>query len=76
VLGEGLRLASIGIAIGTVGALIVAQSLPDLLFDVRPSDPPSFIGAAVLLLLSALLASALPARRAARTNPAEGLREH
>jgi len=76
VVGERLRLAAIGTAIGTAGALAAARWLPDLLFDIRASDPPSFIGAALLLLLSALLASLLPAWRAARTNVAEGLREN
>jgi ABC-type lipoprotein release transport system permease subunit len=75
VVGERLRLAVIGITIGTAGALVAARWLPNL-FDIRASDSPSFIGAALLLLLSALLASLLPAWRAARTNPAEGLREN
>jgi putative ABC transport system permease protein len=76
VIGEGLRLAAIGAAIGTVGALIAARWLGDLLFDTRASDAPSFIGAALLLLVAALVASALPAWRAARANPAEGLRDN
>jgi ABC-type antimicrobial peptide transport system permease subunit len=76
VLSEGLRVAAIGISLGTIGALVAARWLPDLLFDTLPSDPPSFAGAALLLLLSALLASALPAWRASKTNPAEGLREN
>jgi hypothetical protein len=75
IVGEGLRLAVIGSAIGTAAALVVAQRLTDLLFNVRASDPLSFIGAALLLLLSALVASAVPAWRAARANPAEALRE-
>jgi predicted permease len=76
VLSEGLRVAAVGISLGTMGALVAARWLPDLLFETRPSDPPSFAGAALLLLLSALAASALPAWRAARTNPADTLREN
>jgi predicted permease len=75
VLGQGMRLAAIGVTIGTVGALVAARWLADLLFETRPSDPMSFAGTALLLLLSALLASALPAWRAAKTNPADGLRQ-
>jgi ABC-type lipoprotein release transport system permease subunit len=70
-----MRLAAIGVTIGTVGALVAARWLADLLFETRPSDPMSFAGTALLLLLSALLASALPAWRAAKTNPADGLRQ-
>jgi len=76
VIGEGLRLAAIGTAIGTAGGLVAARWLSNLLFDIRTSDPPSFIGSAVLLLLSALLASMVPACRAARSNPADRLREN
>jgi predicted permease len=75
VLGQGLRLAATGITIGTLGALVAARWLTDLLFETRPSDPISFAGTALLLLLSALLASTLPAWRASKTNPADGLRE-
>jgi len=76
VVGDALRLAGIGIAVGTGAALVAARWLPDVLFEVRASDPPSFAGAALLLLLAALLASAVPAWRASRTSPAEGLRDN
>jgi putative ABC transport system permease protein len=76
IMREGLSVAAIGIPIGTAGALLAARWLPGLLFEVQPSDPPSFAGAALLLLLSVLLASAWPAWRASRMNPAEGLREN
>ena len=75
VLGEGLRLALVGIAIGTAGAIAAAQSLPELLYEVAPIDPPSLAGAAALLLGSSLLACALPAWRAARVDPLAALRE-
>ena len=63
---KGLRLALVGIAVGTAGAIAAAQSLRELLYEVAPIDPPSLAGAAALLLLSSLLACALPAWRAAR----------
>jgi len=75
VLGEGLRLALAGIAIGTAGAIAAAQSLRELLYEVAPVDPPSLAGAAALLLVSSLLACALPAWRAARVDPLAALRE-
>ena len=75
VLGEGLRLALVGIAIGTAGAIAAAQSLPELLYEVAPIDPPSLAGAAALLLGSSLLACALPAWRAARVDPLAALRD-
>jgi predicted permease len=75
VLGEGLRLALVGVAVGTVGAIAAAQSLQGLLYEVGPIDPPSLAGAAALLLLSSLLACAVPAWRAARVNPLAALRE-
>ena len=54
----------------SAGALAAARWLPDLLFEIRPSDPPSLAGAVALLCWSSLLACALPAWRAARMNPA------
>ena len=75
VLGEGLRLAAIGIALGTVGAMVAAQSLRELLYEVGPIDPPSLAGAAALLLLSSLLACALPAWRASTLDPLAALRQ-
>jgi len=75
VLGEGLRLALIGIALGTAGAMVAAQFLRELLYEVAPIDPPSLAGAAALLLLSSLLACALPAWRASTLDPLAALRQ-
>ena len=75
VLGEGLRLAGIGIALGTAGAMVAAQSLRELLYEVAPIDPLSLAGAAALLLLSSLLACALPAWRASTLDPLAALRQ-
>jgi ABC-type lipoprotein release transport system permease subunit len=75
IVGEGLRLAVIGTGVGTMCALVAAPWLTGMLFETRPSDPASFIGAALLLLICALAASTLPAWRAARANPADALRQ-
>jgi len=75
VLGQGLRLAAAGAAIGLVGALIVSHGMAGLLYGVKPTDPLTFAGVAVLLLLVALLASYLPARRAVRVEPLLALRQ-
>ena len=63
VLGEGVRLAALGAAIGVGGALLAGRLVQDLLYEVQPHDPPSLLGAAVLLVAVAALASYLPARR-------------
>lgn len=69
VLGQGTRLATIGIVIGLAGALALTRIMRTLLFGVSPFDVVSFAGAAVLLLAVAVIASLLPAWRAARTDP-------
>ena len=74
VLGEGLRLAGIGAAIGLGGAVAGARVLRGLLFGVHPLDPPSLLGAAVLLVSASALACSLPAWRATRVDPAVVLR--
>ena len=74
VLGEGLRLASTGAAIGLLGALGAGRMLGGLLFEVHPLDPVSLLGAPLLLIGAAPLASYLPARTAARLDPLVVLR--
>ena len=75
VLGEGLRLATLGIGVGTLGALAAAQAVPDLLFGIQPSDPRALASAAGVLFLASLLSAAIPAWRASRMNPVDALRE-
>ena len=75
VLGEGLRLAALGTAAGSLGALASARAVPDLLFGVQPSDPRALAGAAGVLLLASLVSCAIPAWRAARMNPVDALRQ-
>jgi putative ABC transport system permease protein len=74
VVGHGALLGGIGVAIGLVGALAVTRFLRTLLFGVSPFDPASFVGVSLVLTAIALLASYIPARRAAKVDPVEALR--
>jgi putative ABC transport system permease protein len=64
-----------GIALGWVGAVGVARSMSALVYKVRPADPVTLGGVAVLLVVIAMAASAVPARRAARIDPMAALRQ-
>ena len=74
VLGQGMRLVSAGLAVGYVGAVLLARSLSKMLFGVGWSDPLSYAGVAALLLAVGFLASFLPAWRATRVDPLAALR--
>jgi putative ABC transport system permease protein len=74
VIGEGAVLAGIGIAAGIAGALALTRFLRGLLFGISPTDPATFAGVALALLLLALLACYVPARRAMRVDPMVALR--
>ena len=74
VVGDGIRLAGMGIGVGVLLALAVTRLLTALLYGVRASDPMTFVGVVALLALVALIASYLPARRAARVDPMVALR--
>jgi len=75
VVGQGMRLALTGIAIGIVAALAVTRGMNSLLFSVRPYDPLTFLAVSSILAAVALLAGWLPARRAARIDPVLALRQ-
>jgi predicted permease len=75
VLRQGLRLALAGAAVGLVGALIMSHLMAGLLYGVRPADPLTFLGVALLLIGVALLACYIPARRATRVDPLVALRQ-
>jgi putative ABC transport system permease protein len=75
VAGHALRLAGAGIAIGLALAFGMTRYLGSLLFEVRPTDPLTLTGVCVLLAIIALVASWVPARRAARVDPLTALRE-
>lgn len=74
VLRQAAVVAFTGLLFGTLGALALTRLLRGFLFDVTPTDPWSFAATALLLLAATLLASWLPARRAARIDPMEALR--
>jgi putative ABC transport system permease protein len=74
VIGRGARLAAAGIALGLAGSLALSRLLSSLLYGVRATDPATFAGVALLLAAVAVLASYLPARRAARVDPIIALR--
>jgi len=71
---RGLSLALAGVAIGLAAALAVTRALRGLLYEIAPSDPAIFLGAAAVLATVALLASGIPAWRAARIDPMKALR--
>jgi predicted permease len=74
ILASGVKLAAIGCIFGLLGAVAASRLLRSFLFDVSPFDPVVLTLAAVAMLLLALAASALPARRASRTDPMLALR--
>jgi putative ABC transport system permease protein len=74
VLGQGAALTGLGIAIGAAGALGLSVAIKSLLFEVTPSDPLTFICVAAVLIATAMMASYMPARRAARIDPMKALR--
>jgi predicted permease len=74
VLGNTVRLALIGIALGTAIALAVAKAIASLLFATSPRDGPSYLAMVVALVLVSLASGYIPARRASSVNPMEALR--
>lgn len=74
VLNQGVRLALLGAAIGLFGSFLLMRALANQLYDIRPGDPVTLIGAAAGMLLVAAGASYIPARRATRVDPIVALR--
>jgi len=74
VIGQGFKLTLAGVALGIVGALALTCFLSSLLYGVKPNDPLTFGAVALILVAVALLASYIPARRAARVDPMVALR--
>jgi ABC-type antimicrobial peptide transport system permease subunit len=69
-----ISMVFIGAAIGTVAAFIATRAVASMLYEVTATDPLSLAVAAIVLLTAALLASFIPARRAARIDPMSALR--
>lgn len=74
VIGQGVRLAAIGLAIGIASALVLTRLMTTMLFDVKPSDPGMFLLVAAVLMVVAFVASLIPSLRAIRIRPSVALR--
>jgi putative ABC transport system permease protein len=74
VVGQGIRLALIGVVIGIGGALVLTRFLSSLLYGIKPTDPLTFIVVSFILLIVALAACYIPARRASKVDPMVALR--
>ena len=74
VMGQGARLAAVGLAAGVLGALALTRLMASLLFGVTATDPATFATVALLMMAVALLACFVPARRAMRVDPMVALR--
>ena len=74
VLAQGLRLALLGSAIGLAGSVLLMRLLESQLYEVKPGDPATMAGAAVLMLVVAFCGSYVPARRATKVDPMIALR--
>jgi putative ABC transport system permease protein len=71
---HGMRLAAIGLLLGSVAAFFAARAMATLLFGIRPGDPLTYVGIAAVLALAALAACYIPARRATAVDPMVALR--
>jgi len=72
---QGAKPAAVGLAIGVLVSLLTTRVLSGLLFEITPTDPATFAGVLVLLIAVVLLASYMPARRAASVDPQDALRD-
>ena len=75
ILGQGLTLVLIGLALGLAGAFVLTRLIRSLMFGVTPSDPPTFVAVSLLLIVITLAAGSLPALRATKLDPLKALRD-
>ena len=73
-MARGLGLVATGVGLGVVGALVATRAMAGILFGVTPNDPATFVAVAAFLTAAGLAAAWLPARQAARVDPADTLR--
>jgi putative ABC transport system permease protein len=74
IVGQGARLAVVGLGVGLFGAFALTKSLQSLLFGIGPHDPTTLVGATLLLLVTTLVACLVPAVRAVRIDPSQAFR--
>jgi ABC-type antimicrobial peptide transport system permease subunit len=74
VMSRGIRITLLGLALGLAGSLALSRALTTVLFDVRPTDVSIYAGLIVVLGLTAMLATYVPAQRATRVEPLSALR--
>jgi ABC-type antimicrobial peptide transport system permease subunit len=74
VLSRGLITSVAGVAMGFVGSLLLTRTMRSLLFEIEPNDPLTLVSVTLLLLLATMLATYIPARRAAKVDPMAALR--
>jgi len=75
IVGQGMTLALIGIGIGLAGAFILSRYLTSMVYEISVTDPVTFVGSALLLVLAAFIACYLPARKALKVYPMDALRQ-
>jgi putative ABC transport system permease protein len=73
--GHGMRLSVAGVGFGLLAAFGLTRAMTTMLVEVKPTDPATFAGIAVVFILIAAIASWLPARRAAKLDPTTALRD-
>ncbi len=74
IVGQGVKLGLLGLALGTVLAVLSARAMVSILYGISPGHIPTFVGVAALLFAVVVASSYLPARRASRITPVEALR--
>ncbi len=76
IIAKTLRLAFIGVFVGTIASFFLSRAIAAMLFNTAPTDPVTFMAMVLILGLVALLAGFIPARRASRINPIQALRNN